>query len=96
MLSETYALYRSALLIKMSSQSVYWMTTCCQLSTADYEVTLKCDTVHNNQLLFALQSIVRCDVMLVMEIKDAKGQAFPRLMTHLNRFARPNKQINIQ
>lgn len=34
-----------------------------------------------------LQSISRCDVMLVMEIKDAKGQAFPRLMAHLNRFA---------
>ncbi|KAI4879619.1 hypothetical protein NFI96_025040 [Prochilodus magdalenae] len=32
-----------------------------------------------------LESITRCDLMLVMEIKDAKGEAFPRLMTHLNR-----------
>ncbi|KAK3536555.1 hypothetical protein QTP86_013755 [Hemibagrus guttatus] len=32
-----------------------------------------------------LESINRCDIMLVMEIKDAKGQAFPRLMAHLNR-----------
>ncbi|KAL6464911.1 hypothetical protein MHYP_G00272280 [Metynnis hypsauchen] len=32
-----------------------------------------------------LESIARCDLMLVMEIKDAKGEAFPQLMTHLNR-----------
>ncbi|XP_047666033.1 deoxyribonuclease gamma [Tachysurus fulvidraco] len=32
-----------------------------------------------------LESISRCDIMLVMEIKDAKGQAFPQLMNHLNR-----------
>uniref|UniRef100_A0A4W4FTS5 Deoxyribonuclease n=2 Tax=Electrophorus electricus TaxID=8005 RepID=A0A4W4FTS5_ELEEL len=31
-----------------------------------------------------LESITRCDLMLVMEIKDAKGTAFPQLMTHLN------------
>ncbi|KAK1799842.1 hypothetical protein P4O66_006373 [Electrophorus voltai] len=30
------------------------------------------------------KSITRCDLMLVMEIKDAKGTAFPQLMTHLN------------
>ncbi|XP_010873032.2 deoxyribonuclease gamma [Esox lucius] len=28
--------------------------------------------------------IVRCDIMLVMEIKDAGGKAFPQLMTQLN------------
>ncbi|XP_072522416.1 deoxyribonuclease gamma-like [Salminus brasiliensis] len=31
-----------------------------------------------------LESIARCDLMLVMEIKDAKGEAFPQLMTYLN------------
>uniref|UniRef100_A0A8C1J5M4 Deoxyribonuclease n=1 Tax=Cyprinus carpio TaxID=7962 RepID=A0A8C1J5M4_CYPCA len=29
-------------------------------------------------------SISRCDLMLVLEIKDAKGRAFDQLMTHLN------------
>ncbi|ROI15566.1 Deoxyribonuclease gamma [Anabarilius grahami] len=29
-------------------------------------------------------SIIRCDLMLVLEIKDAKGKAFDQLMTHLN------------
>ncbi|XP_076844138.1 deoxyribonuclease gamma-like isoform X2 [Brachyhypopomus gauderio] len=33
-----------------------------------------------------LESITRCDLMLVMEIKDAKETAFPQLMTHLNRY----------
>ncbi|XP_062842186.1 deoxyribonuclease gamma-like isoform X1 [Trichomycterus rosablanca] len=32
-----------------------------------------------------LASISRCDLMLIMEIKDAKGKAFPQLMTRLNR-----------
>ncbi|KAM9444144.1 deoxyribonuclease gamma-like [Clarias gariepinus] len=32
-----------------------------------------------------LETITRCDIMLIMEIKDAKGQAFHHLMTHLNR-----------
>ncbi|KAI5093366.1 deoxyribonuclease gamma [Silurus meridionalis] len=32
-----------------------------------------------------LESITRCDLMLVMEIKDAKGKAFPRLISQLNR-----------
>ncbi|KAG9260210.1 deoxyribonuclease gamma isoform X2 [Astyanax mexicanus] len=31
-----------------------------------------------------LESITRCDLMLVMEIKDVKGEAFPQLMTYLN------------
>nr|XP_055040936.1 deoxyribonuclease gamma-like isoform X1 [Misgurnus anguillicaudatus] len=31
-----------------------------------------------------LQSIIRCDLMLVLEIKDAKGKAFDQLMTNLN------------
>ncbi|XP_060765935.1 deoxyribonuclease gamma-like [Neoarius graeffei] len=32
-----------------------------------------------------LETITRCDLMLIMEIKDSKGEVFPRLMTHLNR-----------
>ncbi|TSM44171.1 Deoxyribonuclease gamma [Bagarius yarrelli] len=32
-----------------------------------------------------LESIMRCDIMLIMEIKDVKGQAFPQLINHLNR-----------
>ncbi|XP_048028036.1 deoxyribonuclease gamma-like isoform X1 [Megalobrama amblycephala] len=31
-----------------------------------------------------VESIIRCDLMLVLEIKDAKGKAFDQLMTHLN------------
>ncbi|KAJ8361038.1 hypothetical protein SKAU_G00175630 [Synaphobranchus kaupii] len=32
-----------------------------------------------------LKCIARCDITLVMEIKDAKERAFPQLVTHLNR-----------
>ncbi|XP_023655349.1 deoxyribonuclease gamma [Paramormyrops kingsleyae] len=32
--------------------------------------------------------ITRCDIMLVMEIKDAKGQVFPQLVAHINSFHR--------
>ncbi|KAI1890365.1 hypothetical protein AGOR_G00152980 [Albula goreensis] len=31
-----------------------------------------------------VKCITRCDITLVMEIKDAKEQAFPQLMSHLN------------
>ncbi|XP_073708477.1 deoxyribonuclease gamma-like [Garra rufa] len=31
-----------------------------------------------------VESISRCDLMLILEIKDAKGKAFDQLMTHLN------------
>ncbi|XP_062316597.1 deoxyribonuclease gamma-like isoform X1 [Osmerus eperlanus] len=31
-----------------------------------------------------LDIIARCDIMLIMEIKDASGTAFPQLMTRLN------------
>ncbi|KAL1007834.1 hypothetical protein UPYG_G00092240 [Umbra pygmaea] len=33
-----------------------------------------------------LDVISRCDIMLVMEIKDASGKAFPQLMTQLNSY----------
>ena len=32
-----------------------------------------------------MQIIARCDIMLIMEIKDTSGTAFPQLMTRLNR-----------
>lgn len=35
---------------------------------------------------------MRCDIMLIMEIKDAKGQAFPKLINHLNSKYQGQKQ----
>ncbi|XP_061074947.1 deoxyribonuclease gamma-like [Conger conger] len=34
-----------------------------------------------------LRCIARCDITLVMEIKDSKERAFPKLVTHLNRMS---------
>ncbi|XP_066526640.1 deoxyribonuclease gamma-like isoform X3 [Hoplias malabaricus] len=33
-----------------------------------------------------VECLARCDLTLVMEIKDTKGEAFPQLMTRLNRY----------
>ncbi|XP_036387634.1 deoxyribonuclease gamma-like [Megalops cyprinoides] len=42
-----------------------------------------------------IQCIVRCDITLVMEIKDAREVAFPQLVTHLNsKFRGRNKEYD--
>ncbi|KAL4655822.1 deoxyribonuclease gamma isoform X1 [Arapaima gigas] len=39
-----------------------------------------------------VKCIERCDIMLIMEIKDAKGQALPQLVSHLNsKFGKKNE-----
>lgn len=35
---------------------------------------------------FILQIISRCDLILIQEVRDAKGEAVPALMKNLNRY----------